>query len=192
MNDKKILTVKIPEQMHNEIMKAVAQRITQAPASGYNKSSFVREAIQFKLQQEQSPLFDKPEGLKGSLRGAMRPEGRTPSVEEPEVVDIVDAYVDRVLDDSVHYRFNLYGKEYGATMDRKPFSEAEADFLGATVQLLTLKTGNPKKPYSLRVVRNSDPKENELGEEIEARLDKLSELYKEAEVVQTNREKSVG
>ena len=175
MNDKKILTVKIPEQMHNEIMKAVAQRITQAPASGYNKSSFVREAIQFKLQQEQSPLFDKPEGLKGSF-------------EEPEVVDIVDAYVDRVLDDSVHYRFNLYGREYGATMDRKPFSEAEADFLGATVQLLTLKTGNPKKPYSLRVVRNSDPEENELGEEIEARLDKLSELYKEAEAVQTNRQ----
>ena len=91
MNDKKILTVKIPEQMHNEIMKAVAQRITQAPASGYNKSSFVREALQFKLQQEQSPLFDRPQGLKGSF-------------EEPAVVDRVDAYVDRVLGDSVHYR----------------------------------------------------------------------------------------
>ena len=60
MDDKKILTVKIPEQMHNEIMKGVAQRITQAPASGYNKSSFVREAIQFKLQQEQSLFFDHP------------------------------------------------------------------------------------------------------------------------------------
>ena len=179
MNDKKILTVKIAEQMHHEIMKAVAQRIAQNPASGYNKSSFVREAIQFKLQQEQSPLFDRPQGLKGSF-------------EEPEVVDIVDAYVDRVLDDSVHYRFNLYGKEYGATMDRKPFSEAGADFLGATVQLLTLRTGNPKKPYSLKVVRNSDPEENELGEEIEARLDKLSELYKEAETAQTEREKSGG
>ena len=179
MNDKKILTVKIPEQMHHEIMKAVAQRITQAPASGYNKSSFVREAIQFKLQQEQSPLFDKPQGLKGSF-------------EEPEVVDIVDAYVDRVLGDSVHYRFNLYGKEYGATMDRKPFSEAGADFLGAAVQLLTIRTGNPKKPYILKVVRYSDPEENELSEEIEERLDKLSELYKEAEAAQTNREKAVG
>ena len=176
MDDKKILTVKVPEQMHHDIMKAVAQRITQAPASGYNKSSFVREAIQFKLQQEQSPLFDRPQGLKGSF-------------EEPEVVDIVDAYVDRVLDDSVHYRFNLYGKEYGATMDRKPFSEAGADFLGATVQLLTVRTGNPKKPYSLKVVRKKDPEANELGEEIEARLNKLSELYKEAEAAQTERER---
>jgi hypothetical protein len=191
MEDKKILTVKIPEQMHNEIMKAVAQRIAQAPASGYNKSSFVREAIQFKLQQELTPhfspalecgvglVFDQPQGFKGSF-------------EESEVVDIVDAYVDRVLDDSVHYRFNLHGKEYGATMDRKPFSEAGADFLGATVQLLTLRTGNPKKPYSLKVVMNSDPEENELSEEIEERLDKLSELYKEAFAAQTNREKSVG
>ena len=177
MDDKKILTVKVPEQMHHDIMKAVAQRITQAPASGYNKSSFVREAIQFKLQQEQSSLFDQPQGLKVAF-------------EEPEVVDIVDAYVDRVLGDSVHYRFNLHGKEYGATMDRKPFSEAGADFLGATVQLLTLKTRNPKKPYSLKVIRNSDPEENELGEEIEARLDKLSELYKEAEAAQTEREKA--
>jgi hypothetical protein len=179
MEDKKILTVKIAEQMHNEIMKAVAQRIAQAPASGYNKSSFVREAIQFKLQQEQSLLFHQPQGLKGSF-------------EEPEVVDIVDAYVDRVLDDSVHYQFNLYGKEYGATMDRKPFSEAGADFLGATVQLLTLRTGNPKKPYSLKVVRNSDPEENEPGEEMQARLNKLSELYKEAEIAQTEREKVGG
>ena len=111
------------------------------------------------------------------------------SFEEPEVVDIVDAYVDRVLDDSVHYRFNLYGKEYGATMDRKPFSEAGADFLGATVQLLTVRTGNPKKPYSLKVVRKKDPEANELGEEIEARLNKLSELYKEAEAAQTERER---
>jgi hypothetical protein len=179
MEDKKILTVKIPEQMHHEIMKAVAQRIAQNPASGYNKSSFVREAIFSKLQQEQSLLFDQPQGLKGSF-------------EVPEVVDLVDAYVDRVLDDSVHYRFNLYGKEFGATMDRKPFSEARADFLGATVQLLTLRTGNPKKPYSLRVVRNSDPEENERSFAIEARLSKLSELYKEAESAQTNREKSLG
>ena len=73
-----------------------------------------------------------------------------------------------------------------------PFSEAGADFLGATVQLLTLRTGNPKKPYSLKVVRNFEREENELGEEIEARLDKLSELYKEAETAQTEREKSGG
>ena len=186
MNDKKILTVKIPEQMHNEIMKAVAQRIAQNPASGYNKSSFVREAIQFKLQQEQSSLFDQPQGLKDSSEEPAKSNAR---LRLSAVVDIVDAYVDRVLDDSVHYRFNLHGKEYGATMDRKPFSEAGADFLGATVQLLTLRTGNPKKPYILKVVRNSDPEENELGEEIEARLDKLTKLYKEAETAQTERER---
>ena len=128
MSEQKILTVKIPAHLHRELMQAIARRIAKEPAKGCNKSAFIREALLEKLLKEPSQVLQSPEAT------------------ESVVVDRIDASVDRVVDESVHYRFQLHGKEYGATMDRGPFAEAGADVLGARVSLLTVKTGKNPSP----------------------------------------------
>ena len=95
---------------------------------------------------------------------------------EKQVVDVVTGYVDDVEGDLVYAKFTIGEKTDKAVFSRSKFAGVGADFCGARVRFLTVKTADPINPYDLEVELMEKQPLQKLTADILKQLEQLEDL----------------
>lgn len=95
---------------------------------------------------------------------------------EPIVVDVLDGHVHEIEGDVVYAKYLINGEEHKAAFDIDLFKEAGADFQGAQVRFLTLKTDDESKPYDLKIELKEEQTLTEITGDVQEKLDRLEQF----------------
>jgi hypothetical protein len=102
----------------------------------------------------------------------------------PIVVDVLTGHVHEIEGDVVYAKYLINGEEHKAAFDIALFKEAGADFQGAQVSFLTIKTDNKSAPYDLRIELFEERTFNEITGDVQKKLDRLEQFDNFEEVRQ--------
>jgi len=95
---------------------------------------------------------------------------------KPIVVDVLDGHVHEIEGDVVYAKYLINGEEHKAVFDIDLFKSVSADFQGAKVRFLTVKTDDESNPYDLRIELKEEQELNEITGNVQEKLDRL-ELF---------------
>ena len=95
---------------------------------------------------------------------------------EPNVVDALDGHVHKIEGDVVYAKYLLNGEEHEAAFDIAPFQKAGADFQGAQVLFLTVKTGDEETPYDLKIELKKEQTFQSIPPDVQEKLDRLEQF----------------
>lgn len=103
---------------------------------------------------------------------------------EPIIVDVLDGHVSEIEGDLVYAKYLINGEEHQAAFDIDLFQEALADFQGAQVRFLTLKTDDKSMSYDLKIELKREQTFNEITPDVQKKLDRLEQFDNFEEVRQ--------
>lgn len=99
------------------------------------------------------------------------------------VVDVLDGHVYEMEGNVVYAKYLINGEEHKAAFDIALFQEAGADFQGAQVRFLTVKTEvlatsatDESTPYDLRIELKEEQTLNEITRDVQEKLDRLEQF----------------
>ena len=92
------------------------------------------------------------------------------------VVDVLDGHVHEIEGDVVYAKYSINGEEYQAAFDIDLFKEAGADFQGAQVRFLTVKTDDEETPYALRIELKTEQTFNKITSDVQEKLDSMEQF----------------
>ena len=101
------------------------------------------------------------------------------------VVDVLNGHVHEIEGDVVYAKYLINGEEHQAAFDIALFQEAGADFQGAQVRFLTLKTEvlatsatDESKPYDLKIELKEKQTSQIITRDVQEKLDRLEQFDK--------------
>jgi len=95
---------------------------------------------------------------------------------EPIVVDVLDGHVHEIGGDVVYAKYLINGEEHQAAFDIDLFKEAGADFQGARVRFLTVKTDDEETPYELKIELKEEQRFQNITHDVLEKLDRLEQF----------------
>lgn len=103
---------------------------------------------------------------------------------ELTIVDVLDGHVREIEGNVVYAKYLINGEEHQAAFDIDLFQKAGADFQGARVRFLTLKTDDESTPYDLRIELKGEQTLNKNTRDVQEKLDRLEQFDNFEEVRQ--------
>lgn len=92
------------------------------------------------------------------------------------VVDVLDGHVYEMEGNVVYAKYLINNEEHKAAFDIALFQEAGADFQGAQVRFLTVKTDDESTPYDLRLELKEEQTLNEITRDVQEKFDRLEQF----------------
>jgi hypothetical protein len=97
---------------------------------------------------------------------------------EPIIVDVLNGNVHEIEGDIVYAKYLINGAEHEAAFDIDLFKQAGADFQGAQVRFLTVKTDDESTPYALKIELQEEQRFKSITHDVEDKLDRLEQFDK--------------
>lgn len=95
---------------------------------------------------------------------------------EPIIVDVLNGHVHEIEGDIVYAKYLINGEEQEAAFDIALFQEAGADFQGAQVRFLTVKTDDEETPYDLKIELKKEQRFQSITHDVQEKLDRLEQF----------------
>ena len=169
--EKAILTLNKKYEFDGRLVQTLAKDISETLfaefEAGVREGTAPKRGALFELKEKEDPPYQR--GLGGCY--------------EPIIVDVLNGHVHEIEGDIVYAKYLINGEEHEAAFDIALFQEAGADFQGAQVRFLTLKTEvlatsatDESTPYDLKIELKKEQTFQPITPDVQEKLDRLEQF----------------